>query len=66
MRELSIPLEAELHRLVATRYADRLHLTSFKFFKPRCHPNYASWLGGSLFAALEILPHRSLSRYARI
>ncbi|VDM97563.1 unnamed protein product [Thelazia callipaeda] len=59
-------LQNEILRLVTTSdYANKLgHIGSVKFYRlPKSSVElYGSWIGGSMFGALEILQYRSLTR----
>lgn len=57
-------LLAELKHLVSTnnKYSESIHLSSFKFHKAPIYENCTAWLGGAMFAGLQVLPNRSTSR----
>ncbi|XP_074640089.1 actin-related protein 10-like [Tubulanus polymorphus] len=44
------------------KYKNKLTLGEFKFHELPAKENYAAWLGGALFGALEILAGRSLTK----
>jgi len=58
-------LKAEILDLLsdpAKPYATKLPLKTVKFFRAPAKENFVGWLGGSMFGALEVLPHRSVSK----
>ncbi|XP_078001136.1 actin-related protein 10-like [Glandiceps talaboti] len=58
-------LKAELiDMLNKPKYKNALPISTIKFHNPPSVANYTAWFGGALFGALDILPHRSLSREA--
>ncbi|XP_013404616.1 actin-related protein 10 [Lingula anatina] len=56
-------LQSELYDLLSkNKYKQQLAIKNFKFHQLPCKENYAAWLGGAMFGALEVLQNRSLSR----
>lgn len=56
-------LMTELQDLVATpKYRPQLGINTFKFHSPPAKDNCVAWLGGAMFASLEVVGARSLPR----
>ncbi|XP_064620683.1 actin-related protein 10-like [Lineus longissimus] len=56
-------LKDELYSLMEKpKYKEDLAIQVFKFHKLPAKENYAAWLGGAIFGALEVLGSRSLTR----
>ncbi|CAF4693899.1 unnamed protein product, partial [Rotaria sp. Silwood2] len=56
-------LNSELIHLVnISTYVNKLVIKQFHFHSPPAQLNYAAWLGGSIFGALDILESQSIKR----
>ncbi|XP_014274198.1 actin-related protein 10 [Halyomorpha halys] len=56
-------LITELRRLVKDNvYKSKLYISNFKVHVPLVKENIASWLGGSIFGATDMLPLRALTK----